>query len=241
MKETKEETTEINYIEHQINQLTPTTVNSDSGLMCTVKHVLNFTMIDGKVCNAATSTSSTQKCYICGATSQQFNKFDELLERQVDTSTFSFGLSVLHAWIRFFEYNLHVSYKLPIKTWQARGEQNKVIVDERKKQIQKNFLEKLGLLVDKPKPGFGSTNDGNTARRFFENTELSSEVTGIDQEVIYRQKVILQTLSSTFHIKTDLFRTYCLETARLLIAKYPWYNMPTTVHKILFHSAEIIE
>lgn len=242
VKETKEQTAaEINYIEHQINQLVPTTLTSNTGLICIVKHVLNFTMIDGKVCNVATSTSSSQKCYICGATSQNFNKFDEMLTRQIDISTFNLGISVLHAWIRFFEYNLHLSYKLPIKSWQARGEQKKAIVAERKKQIQKSFQEKLGLLVDKPKPGFGSTNDGNTARRFFEHYELSSEVTGIDQTVIYRQKVILQTLASSFHIKTDLFREYCLDTAKLLIETYPWYNMPTTVHKILFHSAEVID
>lgn len=39
----------------------------------------------------------------------------------------------------------------------------------------------MGLIVDKPKPGFGSTNDGNTARTFFKNSAVSSEITGIDQ------------------------------------------------------------
>jgi hypothetical protein len=38
-----------------------------------VKHTLMFTMVDGKVCNAATQTSSTMRCYLCGKTSKDFN------------------------------------------------------------------------------------------------------------------------------------------------------------------------
>lgn len=49
--------------------------------------------------------------------------------------------------------------------WQARGEENKQIVANTKKLIQDQFRNELGLLVDKPKPGFGSINNGNTARR----------------------------------------------------------------------------
>lgn len=38
----------------------------------------------------------------------------------------------------------------------------------------------LGIQVDKPKQGFGSTNTGNVARKFFDNIDVVSEVTGID-------------------------------------------------------------
>ena len=47
-----------------------------------------------------------------------------------------------------------------------------------KKQIQDEFLKQLALRIDFPKPGFGSSNDGNTARRFFDNYEKSAEITG---------------------------------------------------------------
>ncbi|KAG5892143.1 hypothetical protein JTB14_032362 [Gonioctena quinquepunctata] len=33
-------------------------------------------MIDGKVCNAASDTKSTLRCFICGATSKYFNNLD---------------------------------------------------------------------------------------------------------------------------------------------------------------------
>lgn len=48
---------------------------------------------------------------------------------------------------------------------------------ETKSRIQKEFREKTGLIIDQPKPGFGNSNDGNTARRFFQNAELSAEIT----------------------------------------------------------------
>jgi hypothetical protein len=47
---------------------------------------------------------------------------------------------------------------------------NDVLLKRRKVKIQNLFREKLGLLIDIPKPGFGTTNDRNTARRFFKKT-----------------------------------------------------------------------
>jgi hypothetical protein len=43
----------------------------------------------------------------------------------------------------------------------------KKIVLENKLRTQNEFKEKLGLLLDKPKPGFGNSNDCNTAILFF--------------------------------------------------------------------------
>ncbi|GFR29389.1 hypothetical protein TNCT_592631, partial [Trichonephila clavata] len=39
----------------------------------------------------------------------------------------------------------------------------------------------MGLLADAPKAGFGTSNDGNTARAFFRNPEIASSITGIDE------------------------------------------------------------
>lgn len=57
---------------------------------------------------------------------------------------------------------------------------------ETKSRIQEEFKKKPGLNVDQPKSGFGNSNDGNTARRFFQNAELSAEITKIDLEFIKR-------------------------------------------------------
>ena len=50
--------------------------------------------------------------------------------------------------------------------------------------IQTRFKNEMGLIIDKPKPGCGNTNDGNTARRFFGNPEKSAEITGLDVSLI---------------------------------------------------------
>jgi hypothetical protein len=79
----------------------------------------------------------------------------------------------------------------------------------------------MGLLVDYLKPGYGSTNDGNSARRFFENHNLSSFITGIDIEIINNFKVVLQTISSGYYINIEKFEAYTLKTAKLFVEKYP--------------------
>lgn len=101
---------EERYINDQIKALVPyeTIVNQNE---ISVEFKMMLTMIDGKVCNALTSTKSAQRCYLCGATSKDFNDIDALLQRKVNEENFKFGLSTLHGWIRFFECCLHLSYK----------------------------------------------------------------------------------------------------------------------------------
>lgn len=86
------------------------------------------------------------------------------------------------------------------------------IMKNRKIKIQNEFRERLGLLVDFPKQGFGSSNDGNTARRFFKNFDISAEITGIDKNLIIRFHIILQCLSSGYNINFIKFGNYCWET-----------------------------
>lgn len=205
-----------------------------------ITHKLLLTMVDGKICNFVTHNASTQRCYLCNLTSKDFNDLPLVLKSQVDAAKTEFGISILHGWIRLFECFLHLSYKLSLKTWQARGEESKKVVAEKKKNIQAEFKKKLGLIVDKPKPGFGNSNDGNTARRFFESYSVSAEITGIDEELIKRFGTIMQTLASGFNINHDKFSKFCLATAERYVNLYPWYPMPVTVHKILIHSTDII-
>lgn len=197
-------------------------------------------MVDGKVCNALASISSAQRCYLCKATSKDFNDIDMIFKKPVSADNFQYGLSSLHAWIRCFECCLHLSYKLETKKWQARKVDDKKAAETRKKAIQEAFKRELGLLVDIPKQGTGSSNDGNTARRFFENSAVSSMITGVDQNLINRFHVVLQAITSGHDINVDKFRDYAIETARLFVKLYPWYYMPTSIHKLLIHGPEII-
>lgn len=240
VKETTDITNEeINYIKKSINNLTGTGVEiGDKKFLVYSQFVM--TMVDGKVCNAATGTTSTSRCYICGKTSKDFNNLKD--KRKISKDATEFGLSILHARIRFFESILHLSYKLPVKKYRERKtDEEKQMELTKKKEIQTRFRNEIGLLVDMPKANFGNTNDGNTSRRFFEDPKLASDITGIDYELIYRLKVILETISSGYEIDLEKYEKYAEETAGLYVKLYPWHPMTPTLHKILVHGSEIIK
>lgn len=232
--ETKDVTKEeIKFIEQQAKNLKET----EGELSTKICHNILLTMVDGKVCNSATDTASTMRCYICGQTSKDFNKIQK---GAVKSENLKFGLSVLHARIRFFESLLHIAYKEPLKKWQARTPEEKNIVKETKEKIQKSFREEMGLLVDVPKAGYGNSNDGNTSRRFFQNAECSSRITGINIDLINRFKVILEIISSGQEVDYQKFEDYAQDTAKLYVELYGWHPMSPTVHKILIHGAQVM-
>ena len=241
-KESKEITLrEINKIKAQIQNLTPTKIDI-RGREINIETEMLFTMVDGKICNAIAGSSS-QKCYICGCTPKQMNDIKQITDTAVpDVTMYSFGLSTLHAWIRFLECLLHISYRIGVKKWQVKGKDDKQQVAQRKEKVVKSFRQEMGLIIDQPKPGgFGSTNDGNTARRFFKEPNISATITGIDEELIRRFSIILRVISSGFAVNVDAFDKYALETANLYVKLYPWYYMPASVHKILIHGGRVIE
>lgn len=51
----------------------------------------------------------------------------------------------------------------------------------------------------------------------------------------------MQVLSCGFAVDVNLFKKYCLDTAKLLIETYPWYYMHTSIHEVLIHGFLIIE
>lgn len=86
----------------------------------------------------------------------------------------------------------------------------------------------------------GTTNDGNTSRRFFEDPAVTAGIVGVDEELIRRFGVILNAINSNVNINPTNFGTYCSETADIYVNLYPWYYMPVSVHKILLHGNKII-
>lgn len=196
----------------------------------------SFTFIFIVLCRILT------RCYLCGAKPTEMNDIDKSLGRPLLEKGCEFGLSPLHCWIRFFEYLIHVSYRLSIQKWQARTPGEKQSVAQAKKRIQDEFREKMGLVIDKPRAGgSGTSNDGNTARKFFKNSAVSAEITGLDKELIDRCRTILECLGSSYMIKKTKFKEFALITARKLVETYPWYYLPPSVHKVLIHGETVID
>lgn len=92
-----------------------------------------------------------------------------------------------------------------------------------------------------PLGGSGTSNDGNSARNFFHNSEISAEITGIRKDLLDRCSHLLQSLSSGYKINSQKFKSYAFDTAKMLIEEYPWYNLPSSIHKILMHGSEVID
>lgn len=227
---------EEEYVTSQINLLSP--LKQKEPFDVTVNYKLVLTMADGKVWNALKDTSSA-KCYICKATPNDVKQFD-VSTRSIDESSLSFGISPLHCLIKCFECLTHISYRITLKKWRITGSNtDKEDFRKQKQHIQEQLCQRLGIIVDVPKQGSGNTNDGNTARRFFENPLLTSQITGVDENIISRFSTLLTVIASGLEIDTKKFGKYCKETADLYRTIYSWYPMPPTVHKLLDHG-EII-
>lgn len=151
-----------------------------------------------------------------------------------------FGLSSLHASINVMECLLHISYRLDIKKWSVRGKQHQNVIDPKKKIVQDRFKTELGLLINVVKQGYGTTNDGNTGRRFFEDPVKTADITGLDAELIHRFAVILQAITSGENVDTVKFKDYAYKTAERYVSLYNWYYISATVHKLLLNGADII-
>lgn len=233
-KETSELVTkEFENIKQQILEINPTTFEDFE-----IRHEFYMTMIDGKIFSII-SESSSQTCGICGATPKIMNNLNAIKNQPIKANMYEYGLSTLHAWIRCFECILHIAYRLPIKKWQVRGA-DKSVLQETKLKIQQKLRTEMGLLVDIPKPGSGNTNNGNTARKFFKQPKLAALLTGVSEEIISRFSVILRTMACGYKVNTHAFKMYCWQTAEIFVEMYPWFYMPSSVHKILLHGADII-
>jgi len=209
-----------------------------------IKFSLHLTAIDGKVLNTITNTTSNQCCPICKCTSKDFlNNVDFKSEKfSPRLEALQHGVSPLHCWIRFFEFILNAGYKSGIKKARRQGHEEKQQYLQKKKEIQNSFLKKLSLRVSMAKcGGFGGSNTGNVARVAFKNHALFAEITGIDEEVIFRLKIVLIALCCQLPLDINKFEEYCFKTAEVIVNKLPWCPMTPTVHKVLVHSRQIME
>lgn len=221
-------------LENERTRLTPVEVHGRK-----VCFSLSLTMIDGKVSHAITNTPSMMVCEICGVKPREVNNIDAVLTRPIEQETSSCGISPLHTLMRCMENFLKIAYRLDIKEWQARGLEKQTIVRQRKEEIQKKFRTQMGLVIDFPDPKGGTSNDGNTARRFFENHEISASILGLDADLLFRVSALLRALMSGIRINGEAFSTFALQTARQYALLYSWYPMSPSLHKLLLHAGTI--
>lgn len=156
---------------------------------------------------------------------------DKIMQGGVNELALLFGFCPLHALMRCEEYVLNLSKRLGLQKWRTNAE-DKPELDRKKKYIQERFLQEKGIFVDFPKQGGGNTNDGNSARVFFDDPNFTAEVTGVDVNVITGLKNLLIAIRSSTKIDPNKYDAYALKVRNLIKQKYSWYYLPATVHKV---------
>lgn len=229
--------TEKGKMDEEIKKLVPTKLFET----VEVHHKLLFTMVDGKICSTLSDASSCASCYICGATPKQMNDLENISKRIANEDHYQYGMSSLHCLIKCCEMLFHVACKMDTKKWSSRQKENKEKQAERKKLLQQNLRDKLGILIDVIKQGVGTTNNGNMARKFFSDPEKTASILNLDPTLVRRFAIILQTISSGEKINISAFDDFAKKTAEVFVEMYGWYYLPATVHKLLFHGADIIK
>lgn len=100
-----------------------------------------MSLIDGKILAYLTNIASMQTCCICGAKPNDMNNALYLENGFIpNEENFSFEISALHCLMKFFEFLLHIAYRLDLKKWQVTTT-FKEQYGERKKNILELFVD----------------------------------------------------------------------------------------------------
>ncbi|KAK3916206.1 UvrABC system protein C [Frankliniella fusca] len=123
----------------------------------------------------------------------QFNKM-----MKAECRWCNFLLSLMATVFKCLELILHIAYRLPFRRWRVSSKEDKDEMSKRQQSIQERFRKEAGLLVDVVKRGHGTTNDGNTSRRFFRDPVNTSNITGVDLQLIKMLHTIIEVLPQLY-------------------------------------------
>jgi hypothetical protein len=239
---TKEEVEkEIAQLEYHRVDLTPNCSDKDRKKYALICFCFILSMIDGKVLSFITDNSSMQRCPLCGTGPKDMN--DKALFEEgflAKEECLDFGIQPLHAWMRFLEHLLHISYRMQLKVWRVLA-MHREIYKKTKADVQEKLRKAFNVNVDQPRAGgAGTSNTGNVCRRLFADPQKLSEALGINQELIERYRNILIAVNCQQPLNPEKLGQYCKDTYKLYLELYPWYKIPASVHKILAHIGEVI-
>ena len=122
-------------------------------------------------------------------------------------------------------------------------------------EFVRGFLwERLSIKIDYPTSQGGTTSTGNVVRSCFQRkndsardflywvTTLVPEEHHLPLTLIHTYlSVILRIFNLDERIEIEKFTTLCRDTYELIIVSFPWASITPTLHKILAHSAQLID
>lgn len=167
--------------------------------------------------------------------------------------------SILHWKLRAFDFALALLYRLcaGVTLWGESDKRQLQFVNNSKKEFQDNIQSKLGILLDVPTAGGGTTNNGPMAERFFshENRETICELIRNREDKNNFKKfigdinVLLSVCSSTSKkcVNTEMIRQLGIEIMSHLRTKFldnrgqPWVVISPSLHQMCAHSWQLFQ
>ena len=177
-----------------------------------------------------------------------------LTQKPLTSQDVAQNFPILHAKLRSLSFFEQIAYRLnsnvPIM---GRGKRMNTYQKEKIAVAKKEFINEARkncqIILDSPRCDGGSSDDGNTARRFFSSENREAVVhlfkgtvheKAVIRELLQNFSVILRVISSKNLVDVDSFEEFCNQTYILLCQNFPWVSVTTSVHRLLGHSAERI-
>lgn len=202
------------------------------------------TMYDTKAINpisnyikGETKNLSTSSCYVCGESKKNFMS-DNIWQTndQVDSEMLKFGPSPLHTTLRAGEWLMNTGIKCQID---AKVAMSSTQFRDKKLEVQKQYAEQLKIRVFHVKPGFGSSNTGNVCRSVLKNSQVSSDILGIEKNTIDRLDELISMINSQTVIENaeNIFHKKAQELFQILknSDKLQHLTLTPTVHRLICH------
>ena len=162
---------------------------------------------------------------------------------------------ILHWKLRSFDYALNLLYRLMsgIYIWGKAGQSDRLIA-QAKSEAQDHIRKQLGLLIDVPTSGGGTTNNGSVATRFFsqKNRDIICELIKKEEDrdnfklFLTKMNVMISVcLGNRPGVNTDKLQQLGIDimshirTAFVNHKNQPWVPINPSVHAMCAHSWEL--
>ena len=146
------------------------------------------------------------------------------------------GICPLHCKLRSMEFLFSVAVKL-----RAKNDKRDITDDEKmkraKQEIQQEFVDLLGIRINYLKQGKGTSNNGNSATRLFENPEISARIFRIRVDIVKGFSKQLGKINSvtTLHDPEE-YKESSRKLFEDIVTDFGHVaNMPPTVHRFIVH------
>lgn len=196
---------------------------------------VRISMVDQKDVTYWVDETYMAKCPLCKKVHGEWDCDDCIVVDEKSLETINhLAASILHFGINCTKHLINLGYRQDIKTYNIRAHL-KPQSDARKLLIQEQYLSGKGLMIDFVKQGMGTTHDGNTARRIFEDPAFAEEVLGTPADLVEDLNDYWTLFKASFPVCPDKVQAFGLRIRDKYKRYFPWGHMPSHLHKLLVH------